>query len=103
MGLFSGARAAARDLAGALLPLSTFLGYVCIQWWAFRNSDGGGMFVQRLSATRDEREARKAAHAFNVLNYVVRTWPWVLVALAALVVLPGLEDPEAAYPAMMLR
>ena len=88
---------------GALVPLSTFLGYVCIQWWAFRNSDGGGMFVQRLSATRDEREARKAAHAFNLLNYVVRTWPWVLVALAALVVLPDLEDPEAAYPAMMLR
>jgi Na+/proline symporter len=88
---------------GALVPLSTFLGYLCIQWWAFRNSDGGGMFVQRLSATRDEREARKAAYAFNVLNYVVRTWPWVLVALAALVVLPDLADPETAYPAMMLR
>ncbi len=88
---------------GALVPLSTFLGYLCIQWWAFRNSDGGGMFVQRLSATRDEREARKAAYAFNVLNYVVRTWPWVLVALAALVILPDLADPETAYPAMMLR
>ncbi|HSE27993.1 MAG TPA: sodium:solute symporter family protein [Gemmatimonadales bacterium] len=88
---------------GALLPLSTFLGYLCIQWWAFRNSDGGGMFVQRLSATRDEREARKAAHAFNVLNYVVRTWPWVLVALAALVILPDLGDPESAYPILMLR
>jgi Na+/proline symporter len=87
----------------ALLPLSTFFGYVFIQWWAFRNSDGGGMFVQRLSATRDEREARKAAHAFNVLNYVVRTWPWVLVALAALVILPDLADPEAAYPTLMLR
>lgn len=87
----------------ALVPLSTFIGYIGVQWWAFRNSDGGGMFVQRLSATRDERQATRAAHAFNLLNYVVRTWPWVLVGLAALVLLPGLEDPELAYPLLMRR
>ncbi|HTS89181.1 MAG TPA: sodium:solute symporter family protein [Gemmatimonadales bacterium] len=87
----------------ALLPLSTMLGYLFIQWWAFRNSDGGGMFVQRLSATADEREAARASHLFNVLNYVVRTWPWVLVGLAALVLLPGLKDPELAYPLLMRR
>ena len=89
--------------ADALLPLTTFLGYLGIQWWAFKNSDGGGMFVQRLGATADEREATRAAHAFNILNYVVRTWPWVLVGLAALVVLPGLADPELAYPTLMVR
>jgi SSS family solute:Na+ symporter len=87
----------------ALVPLSTFLGYIGIQWWAFRNSDGGGMLIQRLSATAGEREAVRAAHTFNILNYVVRTWPWVLVALAALVVLPNLEDPELAYPLLMRR
>jgi SSS family solute:Na+ symporter len=87
----------------ALLPFATFLGYLGIQWWAFKNSDGGGMFVQRLSSTANEREAEKAAHAFNILNYVFRTWPWVLVALAALVVLPGLGDPELAYPLMMVK
>ena len=87
----------------ALVPLSTFLGYIGIQWWAFRNSDGGGMFVQRLSSTANEREAEKAAHAFNILNYVVRTWPWVLVGLAALLVLPGLADPELAYPLLMVK
>jgi len=86
-----------------MVPLSTFLGYVGIQWWAFRNSDGGGMFVQRLASTANEREAEKAAHAFNVLNYIVRTWPWVLVGLAALLVLPGLADPELAYPLLMLK
>lgn len=89
--------------ADALVPLSTFLGYLCIQWWAFRNSDGGGMFVQRLSSTANEREATKTAHAFNILNYVVRTWPWVIVGLAALVLMPGLADPELAYPLMMVR
>lgn len=87
----------------ALLPLTTFFGYLTIQWWAFRNSDGGGVFVQRLSATATEADATRATHLFNILNYVVRTWPWVLVALAALVILPGLEDPEAAYPLLMAR
>jgi Na+/proline symporter len=87
----------------ALLPLGTLAGYLLVQWWAFRNSDGGGMFVQRLSATANEREAERATHAFNVLNYVVRTWPWVVVGLAALVLLPGLEDPELSYPILMKR
>lgn len=87
----------------ALVPLSTFLGYIGIQWWAFRNSDGGGMFIQRLSSTASERDAERAAHAFNVLNYVIRTWPWVIVALAALLLMPGLQDPELAYPLMMMR
>lgn len=86
------------DLA---LPFGTFLAYIGIQWWAFRGADGGGMFVQRLSAVKDERAAERAAGLFNVLNYVVRTWPWVVVALAAMVVLPGLADPETAYPLMM--
>ena len=61
------------------------------------------MFVQRLASTANEREAEKAAHAFNLLNYVVRTWPWVLVGLAALLILPGLKDPELAYPLLMAR
>ena len=85
------------------LPFGTFLAYIGIQWWAFRGADGGGMFVQRLSSVRDERAAERAAGLFNVINYVVRTWPWVVVALAAMVVLPALSDPETAYPLMMLR
>jgi Na+/proline symporter len=87
----------------ALMPMTTFLGYIGIQWWAYRNSDGGGMLVQRLASTADEKDATRAAHAFNILNYVVRTWPWVLVALAALIIMPGLSDPEMAYPLLMAR
>ncbi len=85
------------------LPFGTFLAYLGIQWWSYRLADGGGMFVQRLSAVRNEREAERAAGFFNILNYVVRTWPWVVVAMAALVVLPALPDPELAYPLMMRR
>ncbi len=90
----------------AQLSVATFLAYVGIQWWAFRRSDGGGEFIQRLSASRDEAEAERAAWFFNILNYVVRTWPWVLVGLVALVVYPDAlapgGDPETSYPRLML-
>lgn len=80
----------------------TFFSYVAILWWAFRRSDGGGEFIQRLSAVRTEADAEKAAWFFNIMNYVVRTWPWVVVAVVALVVYPDLEDPELGYPRLML-
>ncbi|HEX2189783.1 MAG TPA: sodium:solute symporter family protein [Longimicrobiaceae bacterium] len=82
---------------------STFMAYVFVQWWAFRRSDGGGEFVQRLAGCRDEAEAEKAAWFFNVMNYVVRTWPWVIVAVVAVVVFPDLEDRELGYPLLMLE
>ena len=87
-------------LAG--IPSSTFLAYVFLQWWSFRRSDGGGEFVQRLAASKTEAEAEKAAWFFNILHYVIRTWPWIVVALAAVVVYPNLEDKELGYPMLML-
>ena len=80
----------------------TFFSYVAILWWAFRRSDGGGEFIQRLSAVRDEGEAEKAAWFFNIMHYVVRTWPWVLVAIVALAIYPDLEDKQLGYPRLML-
>ena len=85
------------------ITASTFLAYVAVQWWAFRRSDGGGEFVQRLAAAKDEAEAEKAAWFFNLLHYVVRTWPWILVALAAIILFPDLKDPELGYPKLMLE
>ncbi len=85
------------------ISASTFFAYVFIQWWTFRRSDGGGEFIQRLVSAKDEAEAEKAAWFFNIMNYVVRTWPWVLVALAALVLYPDLEDREIGYPLLMVQ
>lgn len=87
-------------LAG--IPSGTFLAYVMLQWWSFRRSDGGGEFVQRLAAAKTEAEAEKAAWLFNILHYVVRTWPWIIVALAAVVLYPDLGDRELGYPLLML-
>ncbi len=85
------------------LPFGTFLAYLGIQWWAFRRSDGGGEFVQRLLACRTEADAERAAWWFVWLHYVVRAWPWVLVGLVAVVVFPDLADPDLGYPMLMLR
>ncbi len=87
----------------ALMPFTTFLAYIGIQWWAFKNADGGGVFIQRLASVPSEADAEKAAWFFNVLHYVIRAWPWIIVALIAMLVLPELEDPETAYPLLMLR
>lgn len=88
--------------AVAGIPASAFMAYVFLQWWAFRRSDGGGEFIQRLVAAKDENEAEKAAWFFNILHYVIRTWPWIIVALAAVAIYPDLADRELGYPKLML-
>ena len=86
------------SVGSALLPLPTFLAYISIQWWAYKGADGGGQFVQRLVSVPSEKDAEKAAWLFNIINYVVRCWPWIIAALIAMIVLPELADREMAYP-----
>lgn len=88
------------DTAG--ITATTFSAYIFLQWWSFRRSDGGGEFVQRIAAAKDEAEAEKASWFFNILHYIIRTWPWILVALAAIVIYPDLSDRELGYPKLML-
>lgn len=85
------------------ITASAFFANIFIQWWAWRRSDGGGEFVQRFAAAKNEAEAEKAAWMFNLMHYVVRTWPWIIVALVALVIFPDLQDKELGYPKLMLE
>lgn len=85
------------------ITASTFFAYIFIQWWSWRRSDGGGEFVQRFAAAKNEGEAEKAAWIFNIMHYILRTWPWIIVALAALVIFPDLKDRELGYPKLMLE
>ena len=89
-----------RWLEGTGISVPMFLSYVAVQWWSFRRSDGGGEFIQRMLATRDEQQARLAGWVFLVVNYLIRSWLWIVVALAALVLLPGQSDWELSYPAL---
>ncbi|MEO0834976.1 MAG: sodium:solute symporter family protein [Cyanobacteria bacterium J06642_3] len=88
------------DAAG--ITATTFSAYLFVQWWSFRRSDGGGEFIQRLIAAKDEAEAEKSAWFFNILHYGIRTWPWIVVALVAIVIYPDLADKELGYPKLML-
>ena len=90
-------------LEGAGISVPMFLAYVALQWWSFRRSDGGGEFIQRMLATRDEQQARLAGWVFLVVNYLVRSWLWVVVALAALVLLPDQGDWELSYPSLAVE
>ena len=90
-------------LQGSGISIPMFTAYIAVQWWSFRRSDGGGEFIQRMLATRDEREARLAGWVFLVVNYLVRSWLWIVVALAALVLLPAGSDLELGYPALAVQ
>lgn len=79
-----------------------FLGYMGLAWWSKYSSDGGGVIVQRISSCRDEKQGLAATFYFNVANYALRTWPWVLAALASMVLYPALADHEAVYPRMVV-
>jgi Na+/proline symporter len=80
----------------------TFLGYIALSWWSKYSSDGGGVIVQRMASSKDERQSFAATFYFNVANYSLRTWPWVIAALASLILYPAVADHEAVYPRMMM-
>ena len=80
------------------ISITTFFAFISLQWWSFRRSDGGGEFIQRLLATKDEKQATLAGVGFLIVNYLIRSWLWILVGLAGLVLLPYQSDWELSYP-----
>ncbi len=83
------------------LPVLTFVVHLCVQWWAFwypgAEPGGGGYIAQRIFSARDERHGLLSVLWFNVAHYALRPWPWILTALAAVVLYPGLQQPERGY------
>ena len=89
------------DLNSAWMPMITFLVYISMNWWSTwypgAEPGGGGYVAQRMFCAKDEKNSLLATLWFNIAHYAVRPWPWVLVALASLVLFPGLKDPETGY------
>jgi len=83
------------------LPVLTFLVNIGLQWWAFwypgAEPGGGGYIAQRIFSARDERNGLLSVLWFNIAHYAVRPWPWILTALAAIVLYPNLQHPETGY------
>jgi solute:Na+ symporter, SSS family len=83
------------------LPVITFVVTLGLQWWAFwypgAEPGGGGYIAQRIFSARDERNGLLSVLWFNIAHYAIRPWPWILAALAVIVLYPGLAHPEPAY------
>jgi SSS family solute:Na+ symporter len=90
------------------MPITTFLVFIGVSWWASSYpgaEPGGGSYIaQRIFACKDEKNAVLASLFFNVAHYALRPWPWIVVALCALVLYPhgvagqdGKVDPELGY------
>ncbi|MBC8277301.1 MAG: Na+:solute symporter [FCB group bacterium] len=80
-----------------------FLTYNLVQWWANINSDGGGKVIQRINACKTEGHALGAVLWYNFAHFVLRSWPWIVAALASIKLYPHLTDPEMAYPKMIME
>ncbi len=85
---------------GALaLSVGAFFAHIGLQWWSswYPGADpgGGGYIAQRMMSAKDEKHSLFATLWFTIAHYAVRPWPWIVVALAALVILPRAENPQA--------
>ena len=89
------------------LPVITFVVHLAVQWWAFwypgAEPGGGGYVAQRIFSARDERHGLLSVLWFNLAHYALRPWPWILTALAAVVLYPGLAQPERGYMLVATR
>ncbi len=75
---------------------------LAVQWWSSwypgAEPGGGGYIAQRMLAAKDENHAIGATFFFNIMHYALRPWPWILVALASLVVYPDIASIATAFP-----
>ncbi|MEJ2202635.1 MAG: Na+:solute symporter [Gemmatimonadota bacterium] len=81
---------------------AVFIVPVAVQWWSTwypgAEPGGGGYVAQRMLAAKDESHALKATLWFNIAHYALRPWPWIIVALASVVIYPTLESIQLAFP-----
>jgi solute:Na+ symporter, SSS family len=89
------------------LPVITFVVHLAVQWWAFwypgAEPGGGGYIAQRIFSAKDERNGLLSVLWFNLAHYALRPWPWILTALAAVVLYPNLAQPEKGYMLVATR
>ena len=92
------------DFDNKALLFEIFLIPIAIQWWAAwypgAEPGGGGYIAQRMLSAKDENHALGATFLFNLAHYGLRPWPWIIVALASLIVYPDLDSIQAAFPSV---
>jgi len=97
----AGSRLAFFPEDSAWMPAITLFVYLGVNWWATwypgAEPGGGGYVAQRIFSAKDERHGLLATLWFNVAHYALRPWPWILTALASIVLYPELVDKETGY------
>jgi SSS family solute:Na+ symporter len=90
----------------AWMPVTTLIVFLSVQWWAAwypgAEPGGGGYVAQRILAAKDERHGLLATLWFQIANYALRPWPWILVGFVAVLRYPGLANPEEGYVRVMV-
>ncbi|NJB37011.1 sodium:solute symporter family protein [Croceivirga sp. JEA036] len=90
------------DFTNTEMVITVLIIPLAVQWWSAwypgGEPGGGGYIAQRMLAAKNENHAVGATFFFNILHYALRPWPWILVALASLVVFPDLESIKQAFP-----
>ena len=75
---------------------------LAVQWWSVwypgAEPGGGGYIAQRMLSAKDEKNAIGATLLFNIAHYALRPWPWIIIALASLVLYPQLSDIATQFP-----
>jgi len=89
------------DVGSAWMPMMAFFVYLAVSWWATwypgAEPGGGGFIAQRILCARDEKHSLLATLWFTVAHYAIRPWPWILTALASMVLYPTLADKESGF------
>ncbi len=90
------------DFSNTKAVITILIVPLAVQWWASwypgGEPGGGGYIAQRMLAAKNENHAIGATFFFNIMHYALRPWPWILVALASLVVYPDIASISEAFP-----
>jgi len=90
------------DISDRELFISLLVIPIAVQWWSvwYPGSEpgGGGYIAQRMLSAKNEKNAVSATLLFNITHYALRPWPWILIALASIVVYPDLASIQTAFP-----
>jgi Na+/proline symporter len=67
-------------------------------WYPGSEPGGGSYIAQRMLASKSESDALKGTLFFQFAHYALRPWPWIIVALASMLVFPQLSDIARTFP-----
>jgi len=89
------------DFSNPYMVITIFIIPLTIQWWAswYPGSEpgGGGYITQRILSAKSEKHAVGATLLFNLINYAIRPWPWIVVGLASIIIFPDLQSMSSHF------